>query len=98
MLHGGKATTSRSLVVVLASELAAARAKIAKLKGILGKKIVENEILKEAVEYAAERSGLRARMCRPRGCARAPGSMAGRNASCLTMRSCWWKSASSSLS
>ena len=41
--------------VVPASELAAARAEIAKLQRILGKKTLENEILKEAVEIAAEK-------------------------------------------
>ncbi len=51
--------------VVPASELAAARAEIAKLQRVLGKKTLENEILKEAVEYAAEKSGLRARPCCP---------------------------------
>ena len=51
--------------VVPASELAAARAEIAKLQRVLGKKTLENEILKEAVEYAAETSGLRARPCCP---------------------------------
>lgn len=40
--------------VVPASELAAARAEIAKLQRILGKETLENEILKEAVEFAAE--------------------------------------------
>ena len=49
--------------VVAASELAAARAEIAKLQRVLGKKILENEILKEAVEYAAKKSGSRARTC-----------------------------------
>lgn len=39
--------------VVPASELAAARAEIAKLQRVLGKKTLENEILKEAVELAA---------------------------------------------
>jgi len=39
--------------VVPASELAAARAEIAKLQRVLGKKTLENEILKEAVECAA---------------------------------------------
>ena len=48
-----------------ASELAAARAEIAKLQRVLGKKTLENEILKESVEQAAEKSGLRARPCRP---------------------------------
>ncbi len=41
--------------VVPASELATAHAEIAKLQRILGKKTLENEILKEAVEYAAEK-------------------------------------------
>ena len=39
--------------VVPASELAAVRAEIAKLQRVLGKKTMENEILKEAVEFAA---------------------------------------------
>ena len=39
--------------MVPASELAAARAEIAKLQRVLGKKTLENEILKEAVEIAA---------------------------------------------
>lgn len=39
--------------VVPASELAAARAEIAKLQRVLGKKTLENEILKEAVDIAA---------------------------------------------
>lgn len=37
------------------SELVAARAEIAKLQRLLGKKTLENENLKRAVEYAAER-------------------------------------------
>jgi len=41
--------------VVPPSELAAARAEIAKLQRVLGKKTLENEILKEAVEYATEK-------------------------------------------
>jgi hypothetical protein len=41
--------------VVPASDLAAARAEIAKLLRVLGKKTLENEILKEAVEYATEK-------------------------------------------
>lgn len=51
--------------VVPASELAAARAEIAKLQRVLGKKTLENEILKEAVEIAAAKNGLRARPCCP---------------------------------
>jgi transposase len=41
--------------VVFGSELVVARAEIAKLQRLLGKKILENEILKRAVEYAAEK-------------------------------------------
>ena len=52
--------------VVPASELAAARAQIAQLQRMLGKKTMEAEILKEAVEFAREKSGLRARPCRAR--------------------------------
>ncbi len=39
-----------------ASELAAARAEIAKLQHVLGKKILENKILNEAVEIAAAKN------------------------------------------
>lgn len=89
MLHGGNATTSRSLVVVSASVLAAARAEIAKLWRILGKKTVGNENLKEAAQYAAKRIGLRARLCKPCGSAQASWSIAGRNSSRMKMRSYW---------
>ena len=41
--------------VVPASELAAARAQIAQLQRMLGKKTMEAEILKEAVEFAREK-------------------------------------------
>ncbi len=41
--------------VVPASELASARAQIAQLQRLLGKKTMENEILKEAVEIAREK-------------------------------------------
>ena len=47
--------------MVPASELAAARAEIAQLQRMLGKKTMEAEILKEAVEIARSKSGLRAR-------------------------------------
>jgi transposase-like protein len=46
---------------VLASELAAARTQIAQLQRMLGKNTIEAEILKETVESAREKSGLRAR-------------------------------------
>lgn len=64
--QGALTAVSAGEAVVPASELAAARAEIAKLQRVLGKKTLENEILKEAVEYAAEKSGLRARPCCPR--------------------------------
>jgi transposase-like protein len=51
----GALAVSAGEAVVPASELAAARAEIAKLQRVLGKKTLENEILKEAVEYAAEK-------------------------------------------
>ena len=53
--QGALTAVSAGEPVVPASELAAARAEIAKLQRILGKKTLENEILKEAVEYAAEK-------------------------------------------
>ena len=53
--EGALVAVSAGESVVPASELAAARAEIAKLQRVLGKKTLENEILKEAVEYAAEK-------------------------------------------
>ena len=50
--QGALMAVSAGEAVVPASELAAARAEIAKLQRVLGKKTLENEILKEAVEYA----------------------------------------------
>ena len=51
--EGALVAVSAGEAVVPASELAAARAEIAKLQRVLGKKTLENEILKEAVEIAA---------------------------------------------
>ncbi len=51
--EGALVAVSAGESVVPASELAAARAEIAKLQRILGKKTLE--ILKEAVEFAAEK-------------------------------------------
>ena len=53
--EGALVAVSAGESVVPASELAAARAEIAKLQRILGKKTLENEILKEAVEFATEK-------------------------------------------
>ena len=72
-----------------ASELAAARAEIAKLQRVLGKKNLENEIFKEAVEYAAEKDGLRARMCVTCSGVMMVGLMAAATARPATMSSCW---------
>ena len=51
--QGALMAVSAGEAVVPASELAAARAEIDKLQRVLGKKTMENEILKEAVEFAA---------------------------------------------
>lgn len=56
--QGALTAVSAGEAVVPASELAAARAEIAKLQRVLGKKTLENEILKEAVEYATEKKWL----------------------------------------
>ena len=53
--EGALVAVSAGEAVVPASELAAARAEIAKLQRVLGKKTLENEILKEAVEIAAKK-------------------------------------------
>ena len=53
--QGALAAVSAGEAVVPASELAAARAEIAKLQRILGKKTLENEILREAVEISVEK-------------------------------------------
>jgi transposase len=49
--QGALTAVSAGEAVVPAFELAAARAEIAKLQRVLGKKTLGNEILKEAVEY-----------------------------------------------
>ncbi len=54
--QGALTAVSAGEAGVPASELAPARAEIAKLQRVLGKKTLENEILKEAVEYAAEKN------------------------------------------
>lgn len=53
--QGALRAVSCGEAVVPASELAGARAEIAKLQRILGKKTLENEILKEAVAHAREK-------------------------------------------
>lgn len=52
--------------VVSASELASAIKQIKELQRLLGQKTMENELLKEAVEYDRKKSGLRSRPYYPR--------------------------------
>ncbi|BDE72896.1 transposase [Delftia lacustris] len=54
--HSALTAVSVGEAVVPEYGLAAARAEIAKLQRVLGKKTLENEILKAAVKYAAEKS------------------------------------------
>lgn len=56
--EGGLTAMNAGESVVPASELAAARAQIAQLQRMLGKKTMEAEILKEAVEFAREEKWL----------------------------------------
>ncbi len=65
--EGALVAVSAGESVVPASELAAARAEIAKLQRILGKKTLENEILKEAVEIAAEKKWVARSPLLPKG-------------------------------
>ncbi len=53
--EGALTAVSAGESVVPASDLAAARAQIAQLQRLLGKKTMENEIIKEAVEIAREK-------------------------------------------
>ena len=62
--EGALVAVSAGESVVPASELAAARAEIAKLQRILGKKTLENEILKEAVEYSVAKMYGPPRICK----------------------------------
>ena len=62
--QGALTAVSLGEAVVPASELAAARAEIAELQRVLGKKSLENEILKEAVQDAAEKKWIvRSHIC-----------------------------------
>jgi transposase len=53
--NGGLTAVAAGESVVPASELAAARAEIARLQKVLGKKTLEADILREAVELAREK-------------------------------------------
>jgi transposase-like protein len=80
--QGALTAVSAGEAVVPASELAAARAEIAKLQRVLGKKTLENEILKEAVECPGTRNDARVRGTRfgpiKRSCTRQPIRVVGR--------------------
>lgn len=58
---GSLSAVSAGEEVVPASELAEALKLVRELRRMLGKKTMENEILREAVEYGRAKSGLRAR-------------------------------------
>jgi transposase len=58
---GSLSAVSAGEEVVPASELSDALKQVRELQRLLGKKTMEVEILREAVEYAAQKNGLRAR-------------------------------------
>ena len=64
-LEGSLVAVGANETVVPASELQEAMRRIKQLEGALGRKTLENEILKEAVDFAKEKSGLRARLYCP---------------------------------
>jgi len=63
MAEGGKEAVRADDEVVSREELRAAQKRIRELERVLGKKTLENEILREAVKVAHEKNGYRA--CRP---------------------------------
>ena len=64
-LQGSLMAVGANESVVPASELQEAMRRIKQLEGALGRKTLENEILKEAVDFAKAKSGLRARQYCP---------------------------------
>jgi transposase len=64
-LEGSLVAVGANETVVPASELQEAMKRIKQLEGALGRKTLENEILKEAVDFAKAKSGLRARQYCP---------------------------------
>ena len=64
-LQGSLMAVGANETVVPASELQDAMRRIKQLEGALGRKTLENEILKEAVDFAKAKSGLRARQYCP---------------------------------
>ena len=63
--QGALTVVSAGEAVLPASELAAARAEIAKLQRVLGKKTLENESSRKPWSTPQKKSGLRARPCCP---------------------------------
>lgn len=64
--EGSLAAVTAGEEMVPSSELAAANKQIRELQRLLGKKTMEAEILKEAVEFGRAKNGLRMRPCCPR--------------------------------
>jgi transposase len=64
-LEGSLVAVGANETVVPASELQEAMRGIKQLEGALGRKTLENEILKVAVDFAKAKSGLRARLYCP---------------------------------
>jgi transposase len=64
-LEGSLVAVGANETVVPASELQEAMRRIKQLEGALGRKTLENEILKEAVYFAKTKSGLLARLYCP---------------------------------
>jgi len=64
-LEGGLSAVGSNETVVAASELKDALNRIKQLERALGRKTLENDILKEAVDLAREKNGLRARQYCP---------------------------------
>ena len=63
--EGSLVAVGANETVVPASEMQEAMKRIKQLEGALGRKTLENEILKEAVDFAKAKSGLRARQYCP---------------------------------
>ena len=64
-LQGSLMALGANETVALASELQEAMRRVKQLEGALGRKTLENEILKEAVDFDKGKSGLRARQHYP---------------------------------
>jgi transposase len=65
-LEGSLIAVGANETVVPTSELLEAMRRIKQFEGALGRKTLENEILKEGVDFAKAKNGLRARLYCPR--------------------------------